>query len=322
MYKQIFKQIKKFDNIVIARHIGIDPDAMASTVALRDSVRLTFPNKNVYAIGTGTVRFNHIGKLDKGIDFDALDNILLIVLDTPDKRRVDMSELTHYEASIKIDHHPFIEKFCDLELVNDKKSSASEMIYDLISNTKLKIDTDIAKEIFCGIVADTNRFLFNNTSSDTFLVISKLLKDYPFDITTCYANLYRRPFAEMQLLGYMANNMKITDNGVGCVKVDNSVITKYQLDSISGGDLINEFNHIDELLVWVTATEDVKNSCIRVSIRSRGPVINKVAEKYHGGGHKLASGARVPSYEEVDMLIKDLDMVCKKYIESGEDDED
>ena len=78
---------------------------------------------------------------------------------------------------------------------------------------------------------------------------------------------------------------------------------------------------IEGVLVWITATEDTKNSLIRISIRSRGPVINKIAERYNGGGHKLASGARVPSYEEVDMLIKDLDKVCKKYIESGECDE-
>ena len=43
---------------------------------------------------------------------------------------------------------------------------------------------------------------------------------------------------------------------------------------------------------------------------------DKVAEKYNGGGHKLASGARITSFEEVDLLVKDLDNVCKKYIES------
>ena len=33
MLKEIFKQIKKYDNIVIARHIGVDPDALASQIA-------------------------------------------------------------------------------------------------------------------------------------------------------------------------------------------------------------------------------------------------------------------------------------------------
>ena len=155
MYKQIFKQIKKYNNIVLVRHVGIDPDAMASQTALRDSIKLTFPEKNVYAIGNGTVRFNYMGKLDKNIDFSTINNILLIVLDTPDIKRVDMGDLEKYDYSIKIDHHPFVNKFCDIELINDKKSSASEMVYDLITNTKLKLNEEIAKTLFCGIVSDS-----------------------------------------------------------------------------------------------------------------------------------------------------------------------
>lgn len=321
MYKQIYKQIKKYDNIVIVRHVGVDPDAMASQIALRDSIKLTFPNKNVFAIGNGTVRFNFIGKLDKGIDFKTLDNILLIALDTPDVKRVDMGDLEKYDYSIKIDHHPFVNKFCDIEMINDKKSSASEMVYDLIENTKLEINEQITKTIFCGIVSDTNRFMFSNSSTDTFLCISKMLKNYPFDITKLYKELYKRPFCEIQLFGHMISNMKISDYGVGYVKIGSETLTKFNLDTASSGNLINDFNNIEELLVWLSATEDIKNSCIRVSIRSNGPVINKVAEKYNGGGHKLACGARLSSFEDVDLLVKDLDHVCKKYIESSDVDE-
>ena len=322
MYKKIFKTIKKYDNIVIARHISVDPDAMSSQIALRDSIRLTFPEKKVYAIGNGTVRFNYMGKLDHGIDYSSLENVLLIVLDTPDKRRIDMDEHhLKYDYSIKIDHHPFVEKTTDLEFIQDTKSSAAEVVCDLLKNTKLIMNKEIAETLYCGIVSDTNRFLFNNSNQDTFKTIAYLIEKYNIDITKCYNNLYKRPFEEVKLLGYMAQNMKLTENGVGYIKVTNEILTKYNLDSASSGNLINEFNHIEGVLVWITATEDTKNSIIRISIRSRGPVINKVAEKYNGGGHKMASGARVPSYEEVDMLIKDLDKVCKKYIESGECDE-
>ena len=51
MFKEIYKKIKKYDTIVIARHIGVDPDAMASQIGLRDSIRLTFPGKKVLAVG-------------------------------------------------------------------------------------------------------------------------------------------------------------------------------------------------------------------------------------------------------------------------------
>ncbi len=321
MYKEIYNKIKKYNNIVIARHISVDPDAMASQIALRESIKLTFPKKNVYAIGNGTVRFNFMGKLDKDLDYSTLDNTLFIVVDTPDKRRVDSEGFNKYDYSIKIDHHPFIEKFCDLEFIDDKKSSASEMVFDLIQNTKLKMNSKIAEILYAGMVSDTNRFMFSNTDYNTFKSVSNMLYEYPFDITKVYKNLYKRPLSEEKLRGYMSTNMKVTENGVGYIKITNETLTKFGLDSASSGNLINEYNNIDELLVWMSATEDIKNSLIKISIRSRGPIINKVAEKYNGGGHALASGAKVPSFEEVDMLIKDLDLLCSKYIESSDEDE-
>lgn len=321
MNKKIFKEIKKYDNIVIARHINVDPDAMASTMALKESIKETFPNKNVYVIGASVARFNYMGKIDKNIDYNSLTNTLLIVLDTPDRKRLDIGEFSNYDYSIKIDHHPFMEKICDLELVNPEKSSASEMVYDLITNTNLKMTKHVAELIFIGIVADTGRFMFSNCLSSTFLAISKMISEYNIDIVKLYSKLYNRPFNELQLQGYMSLNMKITENCVGYIKVTNEIIDKYKIDTASSGDSINDFNYVEDLLVWLSATEDVKNNYIRVSIRSRGPAINRVAEKYGGGGHKLASGVKVPSYEEVDMLINDLDKLCEKYIKEGELDE-
>lgn len=318
MYNEIFDLIKSYNNIVIARHVGVDPDAMASSVALRDSIRLTFPEKNVYVIGNGTVKFNFIGLLDKGIDFDQLNDILLIVTDTPDKRRVDMEELTHYEKSIKIDHHPFIEKFCDVELIDSEKSSASEMIYDLINNTPLILNKKICEELFAGIVGDTNRFLFSNSKCETFSVVADMIKNYDIDITNVYYNLYKRPLSEVKFFGYMANKIETTDNGVGYMVLKNDDLLSYGVDSATSGNLINEFNNIGELLVWLSATEDVKNNFIRVSVRSRGPVINTVLERHGGGGHALASGVKLKTFEEVKNLIKDLDNLCKDYLEGSD----
>lgn len=318
MYKEIFDVIKEYNNIVIARHVGVDPDAMASSIALKESIKATFPEKNVYVIGNGTVKFNFLGYLDKGIDFDQLNDILLIVTDTPDKKRVDMEELTHYEKSIKIDHHPFMEKFCDIEYIDDSKSSASEIIYDLISNTDLVLNKKICEILFAGIVADTNRFLFSNSKCETFKVVSDMIKDYDIDITKVYYNLYKRPLSEVKFFGHMANNIETTDNGVGYIIIKNEDLLTYGVDSATGGNLINEFNNIGELLVWLSATEDVKNGFIRVSARSRGPIINKVLENHGGGGHALASGAKLKTFEEVDNLIKDLDSLCKEYLESSD----
>ena len=318
MLKDIYKEIKKYNNIVIARHIGVDPDALASQISLRDSIKKTFPDKHVLAVGGSSAKFNYFPKLDKT---EELDNALLIVVDTPDKRRIDIQNLEGFDSYIKIDHHPFIEKYANLEYIDDTASSASELVYRLIEHTPLKMDMDIARTIILGIVSDTNRFLFNS-GAVTFGVMKDLLEEYPINMPDLYKDIFMRPLSEIRLQGYIAENFKVTENGLASVKITNDIITKYGVDSGSAGNLINNFNYIEEVLVWVTISEDTKNNLIKLNIRSRGPIINHIAEKYNGGGHHFASGARVTSMEEVDALLEELDEACENYIENlGDIDE-
>ena len=311
MYKKIFKEIKKYDTIVIARHIGVDPDAMASQIALRDSIKLTFPEKRVLAVGTGSAKFRYIGNLDK---LENINDALLIVVDTPDKRRVDITSFDGFSEMIKIDHHPFIEKFCDIELIEDDRSSAAEIIMELIKDTKLLCNENIARTLFIGLASDSNRFLFNSCSANTFKLVGEYLEEYKFDIYDIYQQMYARPLKEVRLEGYMSENMEVTKHGVGYMKVSDEIINKFEADSASAGNVVNNFNFIEGVYIWLTITEDVKNEYYRISIRSRGPEINQVAEKYHGGGHKFASGVKLQTIQEAMLLVEDLDKALEKYL--------
>ena len=311
MYKKIFKEIKKYDTIVIARHIGVDPDAMASQIALRDSIKLTFPEKSVLAIGTGSAKFRYIGNLDK---LENINDALLIVVDTPDKRRVDITSFDGFSEMIKIDHHPFIEKFCDIELIEDDRSSAAEIIMELIKDTKLLCNENIARTLFIGLASDSNRFLFNSCSANTFKLVGEYLEEYKFDMYDIYQQMYARPLKEVRLEGYMSENMEVTKHGVGYMKVSDEIINKFEADSASAGNVVNNFNFIEGVYIWLTITEDVKNEYYRISIRSRGPEINQVAEKYHGGGHKFASGVKLQTIQEAMLLVEDLDKALEKYL--------
>ena len=310
MYNEIIDKIKQYDTIVIARHIGVDPDALCSQLALRDSIRLTYPNKKVSAIGTGSAKFAHIGKLDK---LERFANALLIVCDTPDRKRIDSVDFSQYGCVIKIDHHPFVEKIGDIELIDDTKTSASEIIMELILNTELLCNKEIAELLYMGLVSDSNRFLFNNCSSSTFKNVSEILKDYDLDLSSIYNKLYLRPMSEVRLQGYISLNMKVTENKLGYIVVPNDVITEFEVDSASAGNMVNEFNFIKEVLVWATITEDIKNDQYRISIRSRCPEINKVAENFNGGGHKFASGVRCKTLEEALEVMNALDQELIKY---------
>ena len=82
-YLKIYHKIKKYNKIVITRHVGADPDALSSQIGLRDAIKLKFPKKEVYAVGAPASTFKYLGQLDKFSD-DMYKDSLLIVLDTPD----------------------------------------------------------------------------------------------------------------------------------------------------------------------------------------------------------------------------------------------
>ena len=315
IYKQIYKKIKKADTIIIARHVGPDPDALGSSLGLKQIINDNFPQKKVYCIGSPAAKFKYIGELDKLPE--NFDNALLIVTDTPDHKRVDGIDPRRIKNSIKIDHHPYVETMCELEWIDDKSSSASQMILELAFKTNLKITTEASEKLYIGLIADTNRFMFSYTNFKTFAIVSRLLKETNIDITKIYNELYLRPYKEIKFQGYMAEHYQITQNKVGYLIIKDETLKQYNVDAATPGNMINSFNHINEMLVWVTATEDKELGSYRVSIRSRGPIINEIAANHGGGGHIYASGTRLKTEEEILSLIQDLDETSKEYIQKS-----
>lgn len=312
VYKKIYKEIKKYDKIVIARHIGADPDALGSTLGLREVIKNTFPKKEVYAVGTRASKHKYIGELDS-FDESMYEDSLLIVLDTPDIKRVDGVNPMRFKKRIKIDHHPLVDEYCDIEVIDEDASSASQLVLELIFATKLKLNKSGAEKLFAGIVGDTNRFLYYYSSSRTFYLVSKLLEETDIDITKIYEPMYLRSIEEKRLQSYIINNIILTDNKLGYIMIDQDVIDELKTDAATLTNIVNNLTYIEEMVAWVIYAYDKNNQNIRASIRSRGPIINEVAMKYNGGGHIYASGARLKSFDEAMDMVKDLDDVCGEY---------
>lgn len=309
--KKIYKKIKKYNTIVIARHIGPDPDAVCSQIALRDTIKATFPSKNVYAVGMSVSRFKSFGTLDK-INEEELDNPLLIVLDVPNISRIDGITFSRYKEVIKIDHHPYEDKMGDTELVDTTSCSVAQLIGELVLNTRLKLTKEVAENIFLGIVSDSDRFLLQYTTAKTFKVVNQIIEKTNLDFTNLYVRLYERPLNEIRFQGYLAQNLITTENGLAYIKITTDDIKNFGVDSSTASNMINNFNYIKEIKVWTFITYDQKSTMYKVNIRSRNVVINDIAAKYHGGGHKFASGVRTTNEADIDNLIKDLDERCRE----------
>lgn len=309
--KKIYKKIKKYNTIVIARHIGPDPDAVCSQIALRDTIKATFPSKNVYAVGMSVSRFKSFGTLDK-INEEELDNPLLIVLDVPNISRIDGITFSRYKEVIKIDHHPYEDKMGNTELVDTTSCSVAQLIGELVLNTRLKLTKEVAENIFLGIVSDSDRFLLQYTTAKTFKIVNQIIEKTNLDFTNLYVRLYERPLNEIRFQGYLAQNLITTENGFAYIKITTDDIKNFGVDSSTASNMINNFNYIKEIKVWTFITYDQKSTMYKVNIRSRNVVINDIAAKYHGGGHKFASGVRTTNETDIDNLIKDLDERCRE----------
>lgn len=312
IYKQIYKQIKKYDIIVIARHIGADPDALGAQHALKEIILELFPDKKVYAVGNPANRFKFFGSQDK-IDNVNTNKGMCIVLDTPDIKRIDTANINNFEYVIKIDHHPIIDKFANIEVVDDSASSTCQIILEFLFANKIKVSKSVAEKLYLGVVGDTDRFLHDYTSLKTFSLINRLIEESGIDFTALYDKLYNRPMAEVRFEGYIYQNLILTDNGVAYIKLTDKLMKSYGVDSASAGNMINDLKFVKEIVVWVFLSEDIKNDLIRVNIRSVGPYVNDTASKYGGGGHKFASGVKIKDWDTADKLINDLDKLVLEY---------
>ena len=284
IFNQIYKQIKKYNKIVIARHIGADPDALGSTLGLKEVIKNTFPKKEVYVVGVPAARHKYIGELDRFTE-DMYTNSLLIVLDTPNLKRIDGVDISRFEYKIKIDHHPFIEKYADIELIDDSSSSASQLVMELIKNTKLIPNKACAEKLYIGLVGDTNRFLYYYTTAKTFELVSYIIKETNIDFTSLYENMYLRSLHDLKFQSYVINNLTLTENGFGYLKIEQNILDEFNVDAATASNMVNNLTYVKDMYSWAIFAYDRSNDNIRGSIRSRGPIINDIAEQYNGGGH-------------------------------------
>ncbi len=309
-FNEIYEKIKEFDKIVIARHIGADIDALGSSMGLKEVISNTFPKKKVSVVGAYSSIFKYMGKMDKLNEKEIKDS-LLIVLDTPNVVRIDgITNIKDFKYVIKIDHHPEMENYEDLGYVDEDASSVCQILIELVNSTDLKMNKEAAEKIFMGVVTDTNRFMYDYTSPKTFKLVGKLIEEQGLEIKPLYDTLYKRNLVDVRFFGYVAEHLNVTSNGLGYIIIDDETIQKFGGDTALTGNIIGNFNNINEVLVWVFFTEDKKNNLIKVNARSRGPIINSSLEKFGGGGHIYASGARLTEKDDIDKIIKELDKLC------------
>lgn len=307
--KEIIEMIKQYDKIIIHRHVRPDLDAYGSQCGLGEILKASFPKKKILMVGTPASALNYLHELDN-LEDNAWNGALAIVTDTANQERIDDNRYEKADKLIKIDHHPNNDPYGDICWVDTNASATSEMIFELLEagmDVGLKCSPEAARLLYGGIAGDTGHFLYPSTTCKTFRIVSELVK-YDFDRNGLHTEMYEEPMSMVKLQGYILENFKVLENNVGKIFITNEIKEKFGVTSSDASRLVSILGNVKGLKVWAFFTEDKP---IRVNLRSKGTVINTIAEKYNGGGHPLASGANVSSWDEAELLLKDLIEACK-----------
>lgn len=317
--KSILDKIKEYNRIIIFRHKRPDGDATGSTKGLQRILRLTYPEKEILLQNADFAEYMaFLGEEDAPIADERYADALGIVIDTGTMERISNPKFSLCRELIKIDHHINIAPYGNPMWVEEERSSACEMIADFYATFKdeLKIDSEAATYIYCGMVTDSGRFRFRSVSGDTMRLAGMLL-DVGIDVDSLYANLYMKEFDLYKFESYAYGQMQITENGVAYLHVTKEMQEQFGLSQEDASASVSLMDSIKGSLIWLAFIDNADGS-IRVRLRSRFVTINCIGEKYRGGGHACAAGATVYSVEEMNSLIADADARLKEYKENNE----
>ncbi len=308
MFEEIINKIKEYNTIIIHGHERPDGDCLGSQLGLKELIKANWPNKEVYIVGENSSYLNFLGQVDEVSD-DKFEGALSIIVDLANKDRASDKRFDLASYRLRIDHHIKIETFAELEHIEQDCSSCAEIIANIAFKSNLIVPLSAATPLYTGMVTDTGRFKFDSITERTFITAGKLIS-IGVKPQTIDNNLAVDTEESLRMKGYVLSNFKLVDNKFAYVKITQDEILKYHVSEEDAANTVTLMSTIKGIKTWALFIE-YSDGRIKIRIRSKGPIVNTLAEKYHGGGHQMASGATLASWDEMDLFISDM-MECIK----------
>jgi len=299
--------IRKHKRFLISSHTNMEGDALGSQLGFYFLVKKLGKQATMVDEEGAPYGYEFMPAIDnirryksnlKDLKFDCF-----VTVDCSDLKRTGEVYLLNKENKpvLNIDHHISNADFGQVNWVDPKASSASEMVFQLYKKMKVALDKDAALALYVGIMTDTGSFRFNNTTNVTHAVTGELLT-YGIDVSGIYKNIYGNiPYSDLKLLTSILPNMKTALGG----KIVWFEVGKHLLKKQKGiffdlsENLLTFARTLKGLEVAVLFRENLTEQGheIRVNFRSQGEVdVNKIANFFGGGGHKSASGCTIRGF--------------------------
>ncbi len=309
MFEQVLQAIREYDTIIIHRHSRPDGDAMGSQLGLKHLIRENFPEKQVYAVGDDPRYFGFMeDSVMDVITDDVYTGALVIILDSGAAHLISDDRYQLAEKTVRIDHHIFVDKIADIEVIDTSFESCCGMIAEFAVESGLRLNPLAAKSLYTGMVTDSGRFRYDGTTARTFRLASFLMEQ-KFDTNELFRGLYADDLSSKQLKAKFLLKIQVTQQGVAYIYTTAEEFEELNADvfTVSRG-MTNTMADIRGVDIWVNFTETDKG--VLCEIRSSRYNINPIAVKYGGGGHAKASGATVADRETAMAMLSDLNEIA------------
>ena len=296
---QIIEEIEKADSIVLLRHRKPDLDALGSQLGFSEVIKNTYPTKKVCVVGELPANLSYMGKMDE-ITQEELDCSLVIITDCSSPQLIQCPFSFDIDRVIKIDHHPNVTPFGKICFVNTHAASVSEFIAEFVldEKTPFKMNQEAASAFYAGMLGDTGRFLYPSTSANTFKIASKLL-EYDVDVSGIADRMITKPLKINRMTGYLYEHLEITSEGMSTIILTDEVLNSFEANDQLASLVVSVPGAIEGVLVWSIFVEQ-EDGNFRVHLRSKGPIINDIAQEFGGGGHPLACGIPSVTNKQID----------------------
>jgi len=311
---RVVDAIRMNDRFVVAAHENPDGDALGSMLATTLGLRATGKDAVMFLSGTaptpGEYRFLDLDGLCRELPDDVGDRVLLAV-DCANERRIgpDNDPVERPKLVLNVDHHHDNSRFGDVNLVVDEASSTSEIVRDILRELDVALTPAIAEALYVGLVTDTGRFQYTNTTPKALRLAAELVETGA-DVHGIFRHVYETvQFAKLKLLARALERAELFEGG-GLVV---SYLLKEDFAAVGAEEpysegIIDSLRAVEgsEMVALIREPPRNEGPARRVSLRSsRDEVdVSAIAREVGGGGHRQAAGfsSELPIDEIVEFL--------------------
>lgn len=206
---------------------------------------------------------------------------------------------------VNIDHHPDNPLFGTVALVDRNAAATSVIIYRYASDMGLEVDLDAALCLYTGVVTDTGRFQFTNTTAETLRVCAEMV-DLGVSPNLVSENVYQSASLSQMRLTAQVLSSAVFEEDLGLVyaTMTQDDLSQRGVQMTDTEDLIDFLRALREHEV-AALLKEMSDGRVRVSLRSRaGTDVGGVARKLGGGGHRSAAGYTSTKRTFADALLE------------------